>query len=504
MSGVSEAGAVAAADTLDVVGRRPMDGLAAHPATVPHGRGWLLRRALLIADLSALIVAFAVTEAFYSGSVIAHPREWTALVATLPAWILIAHVCGLYGRDEERPAHSTVDDVTKIVHLITLGVWLLLVGLTLTGMATPDPIKFGGFWLLAIASVTVARAVARAAARRSPLFRQNVVIVGAGDVGQLVARKVLQHPEYGLDVVAFVDDGPRDRRREAAGIPVFGSGELTAVVDRFGADRVIVTFCSDSVPKSVAQLRSLRGLGLQIDLVPRLFDVIGPNATTHSIEALPLIGLPPVRPSWSVRAAKRTLDVVGASVVLVATSPLFAVIAFLIACDSRGPVLFRQTRLGLGMREFSALKFRTMRVDVDDQVHREYIRRTMSAAANVESNGMYKLERPDAVTRVGRWLRRTSLDELPQLINVLRGDMALVGPRPCIPYEVDHFQPHHFERFLVPAGVTGLWQVTARSRATFGEALDMDVAYARSWSLRLDLELLARTPVEVLRHRETA
>ncbi len=156
------------------------------------------------------------------------------------------------------------------------------------------------------------------------------------------------------------------------------------------------------------------------------------------------------------------------------------------------------------MREFSVFKFRTMTVDVDEDAHRAFIKETMSANAGVGANGLYKLERTNEVTESGRWLRRTSLDELPQLLNVLRGDMSLVGPRPCIPYETEHFQTHHFERFLVPAGITGLWQVAARARSTFGEALDMDVAYARGWSLSLDLKLLFKTPFELLRRGTTA
>jgi lipopolysaccharide/colanic/teichoic acid biosynthesis glycosyltransferase len=127
----------------------------------------------------------------------------------------------------------------------------------------------------------------------------------------------------------------------------------------------------------------------------------------------------------------------------------------------------------------------------------------MSSGALVGGNGMYKLERDEAVTRFGSWLRRTSLDELPQLINVLRGEMSLVGPRPCIPYETENFGPHHFERFLVQPGVTGLWQVTACAQSTFGEALDMDVAYVRGWSLGLDFRLLFRTPFALLRQRKS-
>jgi lipopolysaccharide/colanic/teichoic acid biosynthesis glycosyltransferase len=150
------------------------------------------------------------------------------------------------------------------------------------------------------------------------------------------------------------------------------------------------------------------------------------------------------------------------------------------------------------MREFTSLKFRTMRLGTPPDDHRDYIRATASARPARPEGGLFKLERRDAVTDVGRWLRRTSLDELPQLINVLRGDMSLVGPRPCIPYEAEYFAPHHFERFSVPQGLTGLWQVTARAHATFAEALDIDVAYARSCSFWLDLKLVLRTPLQMI------
>ena len=153
------------------------------------------------------------------------------------------------------------------------------------------------------------------------------------------------------------------------------------------------------------------------------------------------------------------------------------------------------------MREFTALKFRTMKTGTDTDVHRQYIAATMSSSAEMNAGGLYKLDRTDTVTEFGRWLRRTSLDELPQLFNVLRGEMSLVGPRPCIPYEVENFAPHHRERFLMPQGITGLWQVTARANASYGEALDLDVAYVRGWSLGLDLRLLLRTPLQVLRQR---
>jgi len=196
---------------------------------------------------------------------------------------------------------------------------------------------------------------------------------------------------------------------------------------------------------------------------------------------------------------KRTFDVVVVSVLLVLLAPLFALIAWQIKRDSPGPVFFRQRRLGMLQREFAILKFRTMKVGTSTDAHRDYIRQAMEGSAGSNGNGLYKLERDAAVTGLGRFLRRSSLDELPQLINVLRGEMSLVGPRPCIEYEVEFFEPDHLERFLVPAGMTGLWQVTKRGRATFREALELDVVYARTLSFRGDLWILARTPLQVLK-----
>jgi lipopolysaccharide/colanic/teichoic acid biosynthesis glycosyltransferase len=201
---------------------------------------------------------------------------------------------------------------------------------------------------------------------------------------------------------------------------------------------------------------------------------------------------------------KRMLDFGGALIMLILAAPLFAAAAIWIKLDSPGPIFFRQRRLGIGMREFTTLKFRTMVVDADSTAHRAYIRQTMSRQCAPGSNGMYKLTRENEITRSGRFLRRTSLDELPQLLNVLAGQMSLVGPRPCLEYETEFFEPHHFERFLVPPGLTGLWQVTARAKSTFGEALEMDVAYARSWSLELDLKLLFKTPLQLVRLRGSA
>ena len=472
-----------------------------------RGRGWLFHRALLVADVFGLSLAFLLSLKFFGSDasnpdVVSPGLEVLIFAATLPLWVIMAHLNGLYGKGGQRADHSTVDDVIGVFAVITIGVWLLSAFAWLTHAVRPNAPRMVVFWALAVGFVLLARVVARMAVRRSPLFWENAVIMGAGDVGQLIARKLQQHPEYGIRVVGFVDDSPREPRSDLRDLHLVGSpDQLPGLVEQFNVDRVIISYSSDSHERLLKLIHRLRAAAVQIDLVPRLFEAIGPRVEMHAVENLPLIGLPPASLSPSARVVKRTIDIIGASIGLVITAPLFAYLALRVKLDSPGPVLFRQTRLGMNMTEFTALKFRTMREDSDDAAHREYVKRSLSWREPIGSGGTYKPEFAELVTSFGRRLRKTSLDELPQLINVLKGDMSLVGPRPCIPYETEHFASHHFERFLVPAGLTGLWQVAARAHSSFGEALEMDVAYARSWSLGLDLRLLCRTPFAVIRQQ---
>jgi exopolysaccharide biosynthesis polyprenyl glycosylphosphotransferase len=471
-------------------------------------RGWLVRRMLLAADLIALSAAFAIVEAgFRDRQIVGHVGigvETAIFLGLLPAWVLAAKLYGLYDRDEERATYSTADEVVSVFHLVTVGVWLFYATSWLVGLSNPDQAKLATFWFLALVSVAAARTAARTIARQQSAYVQNAVIIGAGEVGQLIGRKLLQHPEYRINLVGFVDAEPRAKRRDLGDVPILGTPEQIAqIVDRNGVDRVIVAFSRDSHEHMLELLRTIGKDDVHIDLVPRLFEAVSANVGIHTLEGLPLLGLSTSRISRSSRFLKRGLDLIGSAVLLAVLAPLMLVISLLIRRDSPGPVFFRQTRLGMDLHEFTLLKFRTMNEGTDEAPHREYVRQIMRPDATPGSNNLYKLDRDDSTTRIGRWLRKTSLDELPQLINVLRGEMSLVGPRPLIPYELDLFSPHHFERFLVPAGITGLWQVEARAHSTFGEALDLDVAYARGWSLGLDLRLLLRTPLLIFRKRET-
>jgi exopolysaccharide biosynthesis polyprenyl glycosylphosphotransferase len=487
--------------TLEIVDQR-------RNGRVPHNRRWLVRRALIVADVIGFALAFATAElAFLPLNNTDNVRPATEVflfVASLPVWIFVFKLYGLYDRDEERTSHTTTDDTFGIFQAVTLSVWGLFLLTWIRGLGDSAVPKLALFWGLAIVFIALTRALARGVARHSIAYLQNAVILGAGDVGQLVARKFLQHPEYGVNVVGFVDDDPKVRREDVRHVAVLGAGDrLPELVDTFDIERVIVAFSPARHEELLELVHDLRKLDVQIDVVPRLFEAIGPKTQLHEVEGLPLVGLPrPQQSAWA-RFCKRSLDLIGAVIGLVLTAPLFAYIAARIKLDSKGPVFFRQQRLGADLREFTVLKFRTMAVGSDSKAHQDYIRQTMDSTAVANGNGLYKLDNDDRVTRIGAWLRRASLDELPQLINVLRGEMSLVGPRPCLAYETEHFAPHHFERFLVRPGLTGLWQVTARARSTFGEALDMDVAYVRNWTLGLDLRLLCRTPLQVFAHRGT-
>jgi exopolysaccharide biosynthesis polyprenyl glycosylphosphotransferase len=384
-----------------------------------------------------------------------------------------------------------------VFQVVTTGVWFFQVCAFVARDSTHGFARLLTFWASAFVLTIAGRGVALFLARRSPEYVENTLVIGADDAARLLARKILAHPEYGLRLVGFIVDGETDPPGSLNGVAVLGSlAALQEHVVQGKVDRVILA--SPTVDNQEL-IHELKRAEVRVDVVPSMFDVLGPGTRTKAIEGITLLTLPVTGFAGLPRYTKRAVDLTVASIALILTAPLFAWIAWRVRRDSPGPVFFRQPRLGLHMRELTMIKFRTMRMDADQDLHRAYKKTIMDRNAEPGTNGLFKLDRKGEITPFGGWLRRTSLDELPQLINVLRGEMSLVGPRPCLRYEIESYAPHHFERFAVPPGMTGLWQVAARSRSTFVEALDMDVAYVRNWSLGLDLQLLARTPMLLIR-----
>jgi exopolysaccharide biosynthesis polyprenyl glycosylphosphotransferase len=475
--------------TLEILDRR-------RRTAVIKGRGWLVRRLLLGADLIGLLAALLLAEwvvTSIDGSGLYDTRTETLVVlASLPVWVVIAKLYGLYDHDEERTDHSTADDFAGVFHMVTVCIWLFWVATYLTRLAHPTPPKLVIFWAAAIAFISTGRAVARAVAHRNPAYLQNTVIVGAGDVGQLIAKKLLNHPEYGINLVGFADARPKERREDLEHLALLGdTGRLPAIIRLFDVERVIVAFSNESHEETLDLLRSLKDLDVQIDIVPRLFELVSPGAGIHTVEGLPLVGLAPMRLSRSSRLLKRGMDLALAVVALVLLAPVFIAAALLIRVDSAGPVFFRQLRMGSGDRAFRIWKFRTMAVDADAQKH---VYAHLNQHARPGGDGrMFKIPNDPRVTRVGRLLRRYSLDELPQLFNVVLGEMSLIGPRPLILQEDDCVSHWGRQRLSLKPGITGLWQVLGRSEIPFAEMVRLDYLYVTTWSLTSDIKILLRT-----------
>jgi exopolysaccharide biosynthesis polyprenyl glycosylphosphotransferase len=481
--------------TIEIVERR-------RRTSVVKGRGWLVRRVLLGADLvglllSALLAEWAV-DTHQGRGVLSAPTEFIVFAASLPAWIVIAKLYGLYDHDEERTDHSTADDFPGVFHMVTVFVWLFWAGTHVSGLAHPSPSKLFIFWAAAVVLISTGRALARSLARRSAAYVQNAVIVGAGDVGQLIAKKLLGHPEYGIHLVGFVDARPKERRADLLHLALLGDTDrLAAIVRLFHIERVIIAFSNESHERTIDLIRSVKDLDVQVDLVPRFFEVVSPGIGIHTIEGVPLVSLPPLRLSRSSRFIKRCVDLTGSTVALVLLAPLFAAVALAIKLDSPGPVFFRQIRMGAANETFRIFKFRSMAADAESRKSQvAHLNKHLNAGGDPR---MFKISGDPRVTRVGRWLRRFSLDELPQLFNVLLADMSLVGPRPLILDEDRHVQDWARRRLDLKPGITGLWQVTGRDDIPFAEMTRLDYLYVTSWTLWRDLQLMLRTVPCLLR-----
>jgi exopolysaccharide biosynthesis polyprenyl glycosylphosphotransferase len=338
--------------------------------------------------------------------------------------------------------------------------------------------------IVALAALNVLR---RVWLRRSGIRDEhmtNVLIVGAGSVGVELAEHLQQTP--GHRVIGFLDDHRSDDPR------VLGSSnDLPQIARQYFIDEVVVTIPSqrELVKKVALQARMLR---LDVKVVPEMYDGIAVNAPVEYLAHLPVRVLhrePIPATGWML---KRVCDIAIAGVMLLALAPVFLLIALLLKLESRGPVFYRSHRVGKKGRIFTFYKFRSMRAGADGM-------RSTLEEMNERSDVLFKLANDPRVTRVGRILRRFSLDEIPQLINVLKGDMSLVGPRPPLPSEFKQYRLDHLRRLDVVPGITGLWQISCRQDPSFDNYIALDLEYIENWSLGLDLKILLRTIPAVLK-----
>jgi exopolysaccharide biosynthesis polyprenyl glycosylphosphotransferase len=456
-------------------------------------RGAVLARMLFTADSAAACIAAAVAVAILGVASVRLEGAMFVAGATL-LWPLAAFSIGLYRGDQLATWASAVTEIPRAFVAILLITWPLFALALVLGIEQAVTLTFltiGG-----ITAVTgVARTVVRAGLHRMPELRQRTLILGSGLVAGQVVEKLDNNVQFGLVPVGIVDDEVHDIG--TPDLPWLGRfSDLDAIIEAQAIDRVIIAFSKASHEQLLESIRACRDAGVTVDVVPRLFEFLDGVRALDQVGGLPLLSIgAPMLTSTSI-AAKRVLDTVGSLGLIALFAPLMIAIAIAIKLESRGPVFFRQPRAGRGNTSFQLIKFRSMYVDAEQ-------RKAEIAELNEASDGvMFKIREDPRVTRVGRFIRRFSLDELPQLFNVLMGQMSLVGPRPLIfPETAALEEDWHLRRLELRPGLTGPWQVYGRSQSPFQEMVRFDYQYVAGWSLARDIEILLATLPAVMSGR---
>ncbi len=440
-------------------------------------RDGLYRRALVTADATAALLAILVAVVLLGDDQLAP----TALLAA-PFVVLISKLIGLYDRDELLLRTSTLDESPALFQqatLYTLMFWLLE-GVFVDGRL--GKIQVLGIWGVLLVTTFAARALARAVAqRRAP--RERCLVVGDLAASRTIASK-LDSPSVKADLVAQVPlDFAGDRRHVMEA--------LRTVIDHHDAHRVVVAPGASDNEGLLDAVRLIKSMGVKVSLLPRLFEVVGSSVVFDDLDGATVLGVRRFGLSRSSAMIKRAMDVAVAASGVLAVAPVFAGIALAVRLSSPGPVFFRQTRVGRDGEPFEMLKFRSMVQDADAMKSR--------MVSDNGAGGLFKMANDPRVTRVGRILRASSLDELPQLLNVLRGDMSLVGPRPLIADEDALVLGWHRRRQHLTPGMTGPWQVLGSRQVPFEEMVKIDYIYIANWSFWIDVKILVRTAAHVLR-----
>jgi exopolysaccharide biosynthesis polyprenyl glycosylphosphotransferase len=441
----------------------------------------LARIALVSADVAAVALSLAVVAAF-SG---ARFTWWLAVLG--PCYVLLTKMAGLYDRDQFVLHKTTLDETPRLVAVSAILVLAIeaVQGLQFTGRSHPLLL-----WGTLVGGLVLLRSFARFAVVRGTA-PERLLVVGSAAVAVLVKRKLAADPSMAATVVGRVSVHP-----EAAKPPerLLGTvDELPAVLEEYGVDRVIVAPTQEGGEDVVDIIRLAAACGVRVAVLPRLLEVIGSSVVFDDLGGQVMLGMRGFGLSPSSRALKRIFDLVLATGLVIALAPLVLLIGLAVRLGSSGPVLFRQTRVGRNGNDFELLKFRTMVSDAEQRKH-ELLELNQAAP-------LFKIADDPRVTRVGRFLRRRSLDELPQLFNVLRGDMSLVGPRPLITEEDRLFSGWQRRRYHVAPGMTGPWQILGSSRVPMSDMVTIDYLYCANWSLWLDAKILARTIPYVLSRR---
>jgi exopolysaccharide biosynthesis polyprenyl glycosylphosphotransferase len=452
-------------------------------------RDAIFRRFLLAADIIAIAGAFLLVTRL-------SPRPlqltWLSIVG-LPLLLLGAKLFGLYDRDETLLRKTTLDEVPKLFHLATLcalvawiaGGWIVVDA----PMHRPEALFL---WLVLLAALVLARASARAIALSlAPVER--CLFIGDPASARTIRSKLTDHSGVKASMVAQLDS------EQAApwSTDHFSPGRLAEIRDlaqELNVHRAIVAPGSAEGGDILNLVRTLKAVGVRVSVLPRLLEVVGSSVEFDDLHGVTVMGVRRFELTRSSGVVKRSFDLLGATVGLLAVSPLLAAIAVAIKLDSRGPICFRQLRVGQHGERFHMRKFRTMVPDAE--ALKDGLR-----DRNEAQDGLFKIADDPRVTRVGSFLRKSALDELPQLLNILKGQMSLVGPRPLIIEEDQRVQGWHRRRLELMPGMTGHWQILGPARVPLAEMVAIDYLYVANWTLWKDIKILLRTVPHVLGRR---
>jgi exopolysaccharide biosynthesis polyprenyl glycosylphosphotransferase len=456
---------------------RPDEGITEAPASAPVlGREGTYRRALALADVLAAACGLAIAVATSGG----HSNQ-VAILVLAPLLVVVNKLSGLYDRDDLVLNKTTLDEapaLLQIAGLFALIVWLIHAPLLDATLESPDVLALWG-------AATVLLIGGRAIARRCAGWAsapERCLLVGAPGTIRGIEEK-LAIPRVHAKVVA------RLALRDGVGLASVAD-RLPELARRGDVHRIIIAPQSSDGTDTLDLIRAAKASGLRVSVLPRLLEVVGSSVTIDQIDGLTMLGIRSFGLTRSSRVIKRAFDLAGATLLVVATAPLMAAVAIAVKLGSPGPALFSQTRVGRDGETFEILKFRSMAADAED--HKDTL-----AHLN-ETEGLFKISDDPRVNAVGRFLRATSLDELPQLFNVWRGEMSIVGPRPLVVAEDAMVGGHDRSRLHLTPGMTGHWQILGSARVPLGEMVGIDYLYVANWSLWTDIKILIRTVPYVL------
>ena len=455
-------------------------------------RDALVRRALLAADALAILAALVLTVVLSERRVPLH-LTWESL-AGVPLLLVAAKLLGLYDRDETLLRKTTLDEAPKLLQLATLCTLVAWLGGRLVVAGSLDRREALFLWLVLGGLLVLSRATARVIALRlTP--PERCLFIGDERSARMVGSK-LTHGGINAQVIAHLDmDQVAPWSTDAFSAPRLA--EIRDLARTLDVHRVIIApgWGADAdAGETLNLVRTLKAVGVRVSVLPRMLEVVGSSVEFDDLHGVTLLGVRRFDLSRSSAALKRTFDVFGASIGLIAIAPVMLAFALAIKLDSRGPVFFRQLRVGRHGRRFYMLKFRTM-VDGAEEMKDELLHR------NEAQEGLFKIAADPRVTRMGRFLRSTALDELPQLFNIVKGEMSLVGPRPLVVEEDERIEGWHRRRLELMPGMTGPWQILGPARVPLREMVALDYLYVANWSLWTDVKILLRTVPHVLGRR---